>query len=93
VRRPGIPAIIVSDGPHGYDAVGREVSFPVGHGLSYTTFDYSDLDVSVTGSAAEGDLAVDVTCTVTNTGGRAARKSCSSTSAIRRPASPGRSGS
>ncbi|KQX05255.1 MULTISPECIES: glycoside hydrolase family 3 C-terminal domain-containing protein [unclassified Leifsonia] len=48
-----------------FDARDIEVSFPFGHGLSYTTFDYSD--VSVTTDAA--GLAVRVT--VTNTGSRA----------------------
>ena len=57
-------------GYRGYDAVGREVSYPFGHGLSYTTFQYEDLDTSVSGSAEAGDLAVDVTVAVTNTGQR-----------------------
>jgi len=57
-------------GYRGYDALDQEVAFPFGHGLSYTTFAYSDLDVTVRGSAAGGDLAVDVACTVTNTGAR-----------------------
>lgn len=30
-----------------YDAVDREVAYPFGHGLSYTTFEYSDLSVTV----------------------------------------------
>ena len=30
-----------------YDAVDREVSYPFGHGLSYTTFEYSELSVTV----------------------------------------------
>lgn len=30
-----------------YDALDREVSYPFGHGLSYTTFEYSDLSVTV----------------------------------------------
>jgi beta-glucosidase len=42
--------------------------YPFGHGLSYTTFDYSNLDVSHT-SAAPGDT-VTVTVWVTNTGRR-----------------------
>ena len=61
-------------GYRGYDAVGREVSYPFGHGLSYTTFAYADLAVAVTGSAADGDLAITVTCTVTNTGDRAGKE-------------------
>ncbi|MEL4319519.1 glycoside hydrolase family 3 C-terminal domain-containing protein [Leifsonia sp. YIM 134122] len=47
-----------------FDAREIEVSFPYGHGLSYTTFDYSD--VSVTTDAA----GLVVRLTLTNTGGR-----------------------
>src|SRR4051794_36094280 len=57
-------------GYRGYDATGHDVSFPFGHGLTYTSFDYADLDVTVTGSHSDGDLAVAATCTVTNTGSR-----------------------
>ena len=52
-------------GYRGYDACDQQVSYPFGHGLSYTTFDYADLDVSVAEHAA-----VSVSCTVTNTGPR-----------------------
>ncbi|MFI5806684.1 glycoside hydrolase family 3 C-terminal domain-containing protein [Streptomyces sp. NPDC051561] len=48
-----------------YDARELNVSFPFGHGLSYTTFDYTDLRVTQDGSG------IDVTVTVTNTGPRA----------------------
>lgn len=47
-------------GYRGYDALGIEVAFPFGHGLSYTTFQYSGLSVS----------GRTVSCTVTNTGER-----------------------
>jgi beta-glucosidase len=47
-----------------YDALSREVRYPFGHGLSYTTFAYSDLEAS-------GDR---VSCTVTNTGPVAGRE-------------------
>ncbi|MFE5326008.1 glycoside hydrolase family 3 C-terminal domain-containing protein [Embleya sp. NPDC056575] len=47
-----------------YDARQMEVSFPFGHGLSYTTFDYADLRVT---SREDG---IDVAVTVTNTGDR-----------------------
>ncbi|MFI6070526.1 beta-glucosidase [Actinoplanes sp. NPDC051343] len=50
-----------------YDALRREVRYPFGHGLSYTTFAYSDLEVS-------GTDTVTVSCTVTNTGARAGRE-------------------
>jgi beta-glucosidase len=57
-------------GYRGYDQVGRDVSYPFGHGLSYTTFDYADLTATISGRAADGDLTITVTCTVTNTGPR-----------------------
>ncbi|BDB59703.1 MULTISPECIES: glycoside hydrolase family 3 C-terminal domain-containing protein [Rhodococcus] len=51
-------------GYRSYDARRLEVSFPFGHGLSYTTFEYADAAVE-----SDGDLTVHVT--VTNTGERA----------------------
>lgn len=51
-----------------YDALARPVRYPFGHGLSYTTFSYADLDVEVVDARA-GEVRV--TCTVTNTGARA----------------------
>jgi beta-glucosidase len=54
-----------------YDALRRAVRYPFGHGLSYTTFAYTDLDVQVTDADAG---AVRVSCTVTNTGVRAGRE-------------------
>ncbi|KHO26056.1 beta-glucosidase [Mycolicibacterium setense] len=51
-----------------YDARDMPVTFPFGHGLSYTRFDYSGLEVTATG---EG-LAVHLT--VTNTGTRPGRE-------------------
>ncbi len=55
-------------GYRGYDATRTDVAYPFGHGLSYTTFGYSDLAVSTTG---EG---ISVAVTVTNTGSRAGRE-------------------
>ncbi|WP_214404552.1 glycoside hydrolase family 3 C-terminal domain-containing protein [Pseudonocardia lacus] len=57
-------------GYRGFDAADRPVAYPFGHGLSYTSFGYADLEVAVTGSADDGDLAVDVAVAVTNTGAR-----------------------
>lgn len=61
-------------GYRGYDARGTAVAYPFGHGLGYTRFTTSDPAVTVTGSAAGGDLAVAVTCTVTNVGARAGKE-------------------
>ncbi|MFT3898780.1 MAG: glycoside hydrolase family 3 C-terminal domain-containing protein [Gordonia sp. (in: high G+C Gram-positive bacteria)] len=47
-----------------YDARDMAVAFPFGHGLSYTTFEYSDLKVS------ESSGGIEVSLSVTNTGDR-----------------------
>lgn len=51
-----------------YDARDLAVAFPFGHGLSYTRFDYTDLEVD---SAGEG---LSIRLTVTNTGTRSGRE-------------------
>ncbi|MFE2585298.1 fibronectin type III-like domain-contianing protein [Streptomyces sp. NPDC059378] len=51
-----------------YDARGIAVTYPFGHGLSYTTFAYSDLELTT------GTKGITATVTVTNTGGRAGRE-------------------
>jgi beta-glucosidase len=55
-----------------YDTVGCEVLFPFGHGLSYTTFEYSDLQLN------QDDISDDATLTVAlnvkNTGGVAGKE-------------------
>ena len=58
-------------GYRAYDKLIQNVSYPFGFGLSYTTFRIDDVNVSVTGSVAGGDLAATVTASVTNTGQRA----------------------
>jgi beta-glucosidase len=52
-----------------YDAHQLEVSYPFGHGLSYTTFDYSDLRAEVLDDGPEP--RVEVSVTVSNSGSRA----------------------
>lgn len=73
---PGDPGTVrygegVFVGYRAHDRLGHEVSFPFGHGLGYTTFELSDLEVAVAGSV-DGDppLTVEVTVTVANTGDR-----------------------
>jgi beta-glucosidase len=57
-------------GYRSYDALDLPVSYPFGHGLSYTSFEYADLKANLTGNVEDDTLAVAVTCTVTNTGRR-----------------------
>ncbi|MFI5718137.1 glycoside hydrolase family 3 N-terminal domain-containing protein [Nocardia sp. NPDC051750] len=45
-----------------YETRGLPVAFPFGHGLTYTTFAYSDLEVTVEGNSATAEF------TITNTG-------------------------
>ncbi len=61
-------------GYRGFDALGHDVSYPFGHGLSYTSFEYADLDVSVSGNPAAGDLQITVRAQITNTGSMRGRE-------------------
>ena len=54
-------------GYRGYDELGIEPQYPFGHGLSYTSFDFADLEVAAADSAA--DVAI-VSFVVGNTGTR-----------------------
>lgn len=55
-----------------YDKKDIEVLFPFGHGLSYTTFAYSNLKVSTNSLRADGTMTV--TVTVRNTGSIAGKE-------------------
>ena len=57
-------------GYRAHDRLGQQVTFPFGHGLSYTTFELSDLTVHQSGRVEDGDAAATVSVTVSNTGNR-----------------------
>ena len=52
-----------------FDTRGIEPRFPFGHGLSYTTFEYANLSLSL--SCLPVDVTLDVTFDITNTGDHA----------------------
>ncbi len=55
-----------------YDSARKTVLFPFGHGLSYTSFDYSDLELSA--AQMEAGEPLTVTFKVKNTGSRAGKE-------------------
>lgn len=59
-------------GYRGYDALERDVLFPFGYGLSYTQFEYSNLQLSSTEFSLNDTL--EVTLNVKNTGDRAGKE-------------------
>ncbi|MBQ5362918.1 MAG: glycoside hydrolase family 3 C-terminal domain-containing protein, partial [Clostridia bacterium] len=52
-----------------YSTFGVDVAYPFGHGLSYTTFTYSDFDVQ-----KQTDGTLQATCTVVNSGSASGRE-------------------
>ncbi|HEY4542691.1 MAG TPA: glycoside hydrolase family 3 C-terminal domain-containing protein [Noviherbaspirillum sp.] len=76
---PGQPQLVANYlenllvGYRWYQARNVEPRFPFGHGLSYTTFSYSDLNLTPS-TAANGQTVLDVEYTVTNTGTRAGQE-------------------
>ena len=53
-----------------FDSAGLDVAFPFGHGLSYTTFDYSNVAVTADSANADDEVRITVRVDVTNTGER-----------------------
>ena len=60
-----------------FNTTGKRVAYPFGHGLSYTSFEYSDLGISHSGGKnseepfdmkADGQLQLEVNVTIKNTG-------------------------
>lgn len=59
----------ISVGYRGYDRLGIEPQYPFGHGLSYTHFEYSQLQLAP--KVADGTQPIAVIFEITNTGSRA----------------------
>ena len=59
----------VLGGNSGVSSIDPSPLFPLGHGLSYTTFDYADLELSEAEIATDGEL--EIACTITHRGARA----------------------
>ena len=51
-----------------YDSYDINVEFPFGHGLSYTTFEYSDLEITLDETSMEDDVNARIRITIRNTG-------------------------
>jgi len=56
-----------------FNTAQKAVRYPFGHGLSYTTFEYSDLQINVLQDESTG-ISVEVMLSVTNTGSVAAKE-------------------
>ncbi|HZQ86333.1 MAG TPA: glycoside hydrolase family 3 N-terminal domain-containing protein, partial [Acidimicrobiales bacterium] len=70
-RGAGQQPLFYNDKPLGHTGYARSTTrpvFPFGHGLSYTTFAYTDLEVAPAEIPTDG--TVRIACTVTNTGTR-----------------------
>ena len=75
-RTPGVPQLVthytedLQMGYRWYEANGVKPLFPFGFGLSYTTFEYSDLSVAPRLDPKTGHAVLTVTYSITNTGSR-----------------------